>query len=123
MSSRAACRLEQLGVTAYDFAGGKMEWLAHGLPYEGTADLVSRHIDDAPRSDVVTATGGVVIALRQENGETKFGPTTVRPSEERDELEKRMAKRDVDRILVTDPSGRFLGTYRRGRESDRGTPE
>ena len=112
MSSRAACRLEQLGVTAYDYAGGKMDWLAQGLPYEGTADLVSRHASEELPDDVVTTADGIVVAVRRD-GKEKFGPATVRPSEERGELDKRMDKHDVHRILVTDPSGRFLGTYHR----------
>jgi hypothetical protein len=47
MSPRAAWRLERLGFAdVCDYAGGKMDWLAHGRPYEGTADLVSRHLID-----------------------------------------------------------------------------
>jgi len=116
MSPRAACRLEQLGVTAYDYAGGKMDWLAHGLPYEGTADFVSRHLADASAMGVVTTPGGVVAGVRDGDGEhggVKYGPTTVRPSEERSALDERMARRHVDRILVTDPEGRLLGAYER----------
>jgi rhodanese-related sulfurtransferase len=37
MSPRAAARLEQLGYEAYDYALSKVDWLAHGLPMEGTA--------------------------------------------------------------------------------------
>jgi Mg/Co/Ni transporter MgtE len=37
MSPRAACRLDTLGFTrVYDFAAGKVDWLAHALPVEGT---------------------------------------------------------------------------------------
>lgn len=37
MSARAASRLESLGFTVvFDYAAGKQDWLAHGLPYEGT---------------------------------------------------------------------------------------
>jgi CBS domain len=36
MSPRAAWRLETLGfVAAYDYVGGKADWLAHNLPREG----------------------------------------------------------------------------------------
>jgi CBS domain-containing protein len=36
MSPRAACRLETLGFTdVYDYAPGKADWRAHGLPIEG----------------------------------------------------------------------------------------
>ncbi len=37
MSPRAAWRLESLGfVEVYDYTGGKLDWLAAGLPTEGT---------------------------------------------------------------------------------------
>jgi rhodanese-related sulfurtransferase len=37
MSPRAATRLEELGFDVYDYALSKVDWLAHGLPVEGTA--------------------------------------------------------------------------------------
>src|SRR5437879_7739913 len=37
MSPRAAARLEQLGFDVYDYALSKVDWMAHGLPMEGTA--------------------------------------------------------------------------------------
>lgn len=143
MSRRAACRLIQLGASeVFDYAGGKLDWLAHGLDYDGDADLVGRHLADvatgAPdeRVDavasrvggdnlcVVVAEDRTVLAVLTEHalldhrdaiaGEVaSFGPTTVRPSEERHRLDERMAAKDVTRILVTDPSGRLLGLYRR----------
>lgn len=37
MSPRAACRLETLGFTrVHDYPAGKVDWLAHALPVEGT---------------------------------------------------------------------------------------
>ena len=36
MSPRAACRLATLGYEVYDYAAGKVDWMAHGLPVEGT---------------------------------------------------------------------------------------
>src|ERR1700716_4331713 len=36
MSPRAACRLATLGYDVYDYAPGKLDWMAHGLPIEGT---------------------------------------------------------------------------------------
>ena len=36
MSPRAACRLATLGYDVYDYAPGKVDWMAHGLPTEGT---------------------------------------------------------------------------------------
>ncbi len=41
MSPRAAWRLETLGFEqAYDYVGGKADWLGHGLPREGEAATV-----------------------------------------------------------------------------------
>jgi hypothetical protein len=37
MSPRAATRLEQLGFDVYDYALSKVDWMAHGLPMEGSA--------------------------------------------------------------------------------------
>jgi predicted transcriptional regulator len=37
MSPRAACRLATLAYDVYDYAPGKVDWMAHGLPIEGTA--------------------------------------------------------------------------------------
>lgn len=37
MSPRAAVWLEQLDFDAYDYALSKVDWMAHGLPMEGTA--------------------------------------------------------------------------------------
>jgi Mg/Co/Ni transporter MgtE len=86
MSPRAACRLETLGFTeVYDYALGKVDWLAHGLPTDGeqahaaTAGSVARDdavtcgLDDrvGPLRDqierspygfaLVTASGGVLL--------------------------------------------------------------
>ncbi|MBN9098170.1 MAG: CBS domain-containing protein [Pseudonocardia sp.] len=38
MSPRAACRLAALGfIPVFDYVPGKVDWLAHNLPVEGTA--------------------------------------------------------------------------------------
>jgi rhodanese-related sulfurtransferase/CBS domain-containing protein len=37
LSPRAAAWLGQLGFEAYDYALGKVDWMAHGLPLEGSA--------------------------------------------------------------------------------------
>jgi len=37
LSPRAATRLDQLGFEVYDYALSKVDWMAHGLPMEGTA--------------------------------------------------------------------------------------
>lgn len=142
MSPRAAWRLEQLGFEqAWDYAGGKMDWLAHGLDYEGEADLVGRHLDEsfvcglddrvgdvaeaaeaAHGRCVVTSAEGVVMATldrhamsdhrdRRVADVARYGPVTVRPSEERAGLQERMTASDVGWISVTDPGGRLLGIY------------
>ena len=54
MSPRAAWRLESLGYSeVYDYVAGKADWLAAGLPFEGTAAAISR-IGEAARKDVPT---------------------------------------------------------------------
>jgi Mg/Co/Ni transporter MgtE len=64
LSPRAACRLATLGFTCvYDYTPGKVDWLAHGLPGEGTRadeptagrlarDDVATSSLDASRGDV-----------------------------------------------------------------------
>lgn len=52
MSPRAAWRLETLGFEhAYDYVGGKADWLAHGLPREGdrAAELQASDLLDGER--------------------------------------------------------------------------
>lgn len=54
MSPRAACRLATLGFERiYDYMPGKVDWMARGLPTEGTGADEPRAIDRA-RCDVVT---------------------------------------------------------------------
>jgi predicted transcriptional regulator len=54
MSPRAASRLETLGFAeVYDYAGGKLDWMAAGLPTEGTNASHPRAGDTA-RKDVPT---------------------------------------------------------------------
>jgi CBS domain-containing protein len=64
MSPRAACRLATLGFDrVYDYAAGKVDWLAHNLPVEGddpeppTAGRVAR--DDVVRCALDDAVGEV----------------------------------------------------------------
>jgi rhodanese-related sulfurtransferase len=59
MSPRAATLLDALGFEAYDYALSKVDWMAHGLPMEGTAsdqptaltfvsdDVVTCKLDDS----------------------------------------------------------------------------
>ena len=54
MSPRAACRLDVLGFTqVFDYVPGKIDWMAHGLPVDGTTftATIGQHL----RHDVVTA--------------------------------------------------------------------
>ncbi|MCP3785113.1 CBS domain-containing protein [Micromonospora sp. A3M-1-15] len=55
MSPRAACRLEALGFTdVYDYAAGKVDWLAHNLPIGG-ASASAPTVGSRLRHDVPTA--------------------------------------------------------------------
>ena len=54
MSPRAAWRLESLGFTrVYDYAAGKLDWLAAGLPTEGS-DAQRPRAGDVARREVPT---------------------------------------------------------------------
>jgi rhodanese-related sulfurtransferase/CBS domain-containing protein len=55
MSPRAATRLEQLGFEVYDYLLSKIDWMAHGLPMEGTVADRPTALSFA-RHDVVTCT-------------------------------------------------------------------
>lgn len=136
MSPRAAWRLERLGFTAYDYVGGKSDWLSRGLAYEGTADLVSRHLAPAPTCEatesvaavrerfgaveVVVVDGGLAVgvlapepmsAAASVEAAMTFGMTTVRASEERVDLDERLSDAGVARAIVTDPDACLLGIY------------
>jgi len=47
MSPRAAWRLERLGFESYDYAAGKEDWSASGLPTEGELAVIPRAGDIA----------------------------------------------------------------------------
>jgi len=54
LSPRAASRLHSLGFAhVYDYAAGKLDWLAAGMPTEGT-NAGRRRAGDLARSDVPT---------------------------------------------------------------------
>jgi rhodanese-related sulfurtransferase len=55
MSPRAATRLEQFGFEVCDYALSKVDWMAHGLPIEGTAAARPTALSFA-RHDVLTCT-------------------------------------------------------------------
>lgn len=70
MSPRAAWRLETLGfTTVYDYVAGKADWLANGLPSEGTA-ATERRAGAIARQDVPTCrlTDTVTTARKQMEG-------------------------------------------------------
>jgi hypothetical protein len=55
MSPRAAWRLESLGFgEVYDYVAGKLDWMAAGLPTEGT-NAAHPRAGDVSRKDVPTA--------------------------------------------------------------------
>ena len=62
MSPRAACRLDALGFSdVYDYATGKVAWLAAGLPYEGSVGPDQR-IASIARDDVPACPLGTRLA-------------------------------------------------------------
>ena len=115
-----------------------MDWLARGLPYEGEADLVGRHLieattcgldDDlaAVRSRlggedlcVVLGPDRLVAGTLEDERLRRAGPArsamrvgvvTVRASEEVAELAHRMSHDGATSAVVTDPAGRLLGLF------------
>jgi CBS domain-containing protein len=140
MSPRAAWRLERLGFEVYDYAAGKVDWLAAGLP-STRAELGPRRALDAATRDPTTCApdapaatmlagsvlvvneNGVVLGRVRADGHRPTdqpaeaimepGPATVRAHEPLDELLARMARRHVDEIVVTTPEGRLLGVVHR----------
>jgi CBS domain-containing protein len=94
MSPRAACRLEALGFgQVYDYAPGKVDWLAHGLPTEGEEEPPQRAVDavDAVDDRVITCgLDDLVGAVRDRVADSAFGFA-----------------------LVTSPSGILLGRLRK----------
>jgi len=123
-----------------EYAAGKMDWLSAGKDYEGSADLVGRHLEPAPccrPSDPVAAVkdvlaaspvavvveeDGTVIGVLSEKALTiggaacaweaaEYGPKTVRPSEECAKLSRRMKDKGLEYIVVSDHSGKLLGLF------------
>ena len=90
MSPRAACRLELLGFErVYDYVPGKSDWLARGLPFEGSAASVPR-VGAFARDDVITC--------RLEDRVDEVGP--------------RVASSHYGYALVTTAAGTVLGRLR-----------
>ena len=142
MSPRAAWRLERMGFApVYDYVGGKVDWMAAGLPtirretsqrraLEAVVDVLSCSPDTPvgglPRAEsvVVLNDEGIILGRIGEDrpddptqtAEHSMvpGPTTVRAHEPLDPLLRRMEQRNVTEVLVTTPEGRLLGAVRRG---------
>jgi CBS domain-containing protein len=146
MSPRAAWRLERLGYgPVYDYAAGKVDWMAAGLPTIRADASERRALDGADRapptcrpdelvSNLVASTPGAALVVvnderivlgRFRSGATfpdgtlrvedvmEPGPATVRAHEPLGPLLERMARREVDDVIVTTPEGELLGLVRR----------
>lgn len=70
MSPRAACRLATFGYDVYDYAPGKVDWMAHGLPIEGTTAAQPRALS-LIREDVATC----ALEDQAEEVERRIDPT------------------------------------------------
>lgn len=141
MSPRAAWRLERLGFgPVYDYVGGKVDWMAAGLPTV-RSDATERRAIDAVDADPATCgpdtsaatlpEDGALVVVNDERivlGRTRTGPhppnataedvmtpgpTTVRANEPLDALLERMRNKNVTTMIVTTPEGRLLGVINR----------
>ena len=139
MSPRAAWRLERFGYQVFDYAAGKVDWLAAGLPTVRSKQAPPRAFDKAdrepptcaldtrlgdlgPESVIVVNEHGIVLGrvragdrndlLATAETAMEPGPATVRAHEPLDELLRRMQSRDVPEIIVSTPEGRLLGVLR-----------
>jgi CBS domain-containing protein len=75
MSPRAAWRLEAAGFgPVYDYAAGKMDWLAADLPFEGTAQLAGMFTRRAVATAVEQTLAAEALRLLEAQG---FGPVLV----------------------------------------------
>ena len=150
MSPRAAWRLESLGYgPVYDYAAGKVDWLAAGLPTIRADASERRALDSADRHpptcrpdelvrDVTARHPGTSVlvineqrivlgryrpernpadASRRVADVLEPGPTTVRAHEPLAPLLDRMARRNVQEIIVTTPEGELLGLVRPSSEA------
>src|ERR687891_2581319 len=62
MSPRAAWQLEAMGFSdVHDFVGGKIEWIVHGLPTEGTGPHYAVVGEVADRDAVLTCPAGTAV--------------------------------------------------------------
>lgn len=90
MSPRAAWRLESLGFTdVYDYVDGKLDWMAAGLPTEGTNARRPR-AGDLARKDTPTA----------------------RLDEKLGDVRRRVAEQGWDAVVAVNAQGVVLGLLR-----------
>jgi CBS domain-containing protein len=142
MSPRAASRLERLGhPTVYDYAAGKVDWIAAGWPTIRADVTKARALDRADRGAPTCRPDAHVGAMSMGNrgiividerrivlgrvrphpelpdvpAETIMepGPTTVRAHEPLEPLLARMEQRNMDEIIVTTPEGELIGVVYR----------
>lgn len=139
MSPRAAWRLERFGFQVFDYAAGKVDWLAAGLSTVRSKPAPMRALDAADReaptcapdtpigelgaqSVIVVNEHGIVLgrvtagdrshAVGTAETAMEPGPATVRAHEPLDELLLRMQRRNVAEMIVSTPEGRLLGVVR-----------
>src|SRR5215510_9651966 len=75
MSPRAAWRLEAAGFgPVYDYAAGKMDWLAADLPFEGTAQLAGMFTRRGVTTTGEQTPAAEALHLQEAQG---FGPVVV----------------------------------------------
>jgi CBS domain-containing protein len=75
MSPRAAWRLEAAGFgPVYDYAAGKMDWLAADLPFQGTAKLAGMFTRRGVATVVETTQAAEALRMLDAQG---FGPVLV----------------------------------------------
>jgi rhodanese-related sulfurtransferase len=145
LSGRGAATLLHLGFDeVYDYTGSKVEWMACGLPTEGSVhaeDRAGALADPAvatcgPETSCRDALAGdrdyvvvvdddqiVLGTLRAPAGDLDVaageamapGPPTVRPSIDRWELARSMDDNGEDQTLVTTLEGRLIGLLTRER--------
>ncbi len=134
-----------------DYVAGKLEWLAHALPVEGTGphhavagDVVDEHVatcgpeasldeiravleaSEASYCVIVNDRGVVLGRVRKKrlpaaselSDVVEPGPATVQLTEPLGPLTERMAKANVESILVTTPKGQLLGVVQRSRATE-----
>ncbi len=73
MSPRAAARLELLGFDAYDYALSKVDWMAHGLPMEGTAAARPTALSFVRRDVVTCALDDRAEGIKRRIDESPYG--------------------------------------------------